>query len=257
MDLEFILRRDRWVVASGLALILALSWAYLLGEAGTPMGERDMADMPEMNATPWSPAYAGLMFLMWWIMMAAMMLPSAAPVLLLAASLNRRAQPGRAPYGATGFFGAGYLFAWAVFSLAAVGAQAWLAQSGFLSAMMQLSSRPLAGGLLIAAGIWQLTPLKRACLDRCRSPVRFLTERRRPGGFGALLMGIEHGTFCLGCCWLLMALLFVGGVMSLAWVAGLAVYVLGEKLLPAGHRVAQWTGAVLLLAGVAVIAGWV
>lgn len=251
MDLEFLLKRDRWVVASGLALILALFWAYLLSGAGIGTNAHDMADMPmeEMGAQPWSLGYAVLTFLMWWIMMAAMMLPSATPVLLLAAALNRKSQPERTPYGATGFFAAGYLIAWAFFSLAAVAAQWWLTQRGLLSDMMQATSWQLVGGLLIAAGLWQLTPIKNACLQHCRSPVQFLTQRRRTGNYGALVMGMEHGTYCLGCCWLLMALLFVGGIMSLYWIVGLAVYVLGEKLLPAGHRAARWVGAILVLCG--------
>ncbi len=259
MDLGLIVKRDRRVVASGLALIVALSWAYLPGGAGVGMDGHDMPgmSMEEMDPQPWNLEYAALMFLMWWIMMAAMMLPSAAPVVLLAAALNRKSRPDRMPYGATGFFLAGYLLAWAGFSLLAVLAQWWLAQTGFLSAMMQLSSRQLAGALLIAAGLWQLTPVKHACLRRCRSPAQFLTERRRSGGVGALAMGVEHGAYCLGCCWLLMALLFVGGVMNFYWIAGLAVYVLGEKLLPVGHRLARWICAALMVGGTVVIAGWI
>jgi predicted metal-binding membrane protein len=259
VTLEFILRRDRWVVASGLALVLMLAWAYLLAGAGMGVDAHAVAGMAMggTHASQWSLGLAAVMFLMWWVMMAAMMLPSAAPVLLLAAALNRKSRPGNSPYGATGLFAAGYLAAWACFSLVAVAAQWWLTYSGNLSEMMQLSSRQLAGGLLVCAGLWQLTPIKHACLRQCRSPVEFLTQRRRPGKSGVLIMGIEHGTYCLGCCWLLMALLFAGGIMNLYWVAGLAVYVLGEKLLPAGHRIARWASAALLVAGVALTAGWV
>jgi predicted metal-binding membrane protein len=192
---------------------------------------------------------------MWCIMMTAMMLPSATPVLLLAAALNRRVEPERRPYGRTAFFAAGYVFVWTLFSLAAVAAQWGLAQSGALSGMMHASDGRLAGGLLIAAGLWQLTPLKHACLRQCRSPLMVLVQRRRKGNLGALTMGTEHGAYCLGCCWVLMALLFVGGVMNLYWIVGLALYVLAEKLLPAAHRLGRWAGAALVLAGVALVAG--
>jgi predicted metal-binding membrane protein len=249
VSLESVLKRDRWIVAGALAFVVALSWAYLLSGTGMGTGGHDMTDMGAMRERSWNLGYAALMSLMWWIMMAAMMLPGAAPVVLLAAALNRRAQPDRAPFGATGFFVAGYLVAWGFYSLLAVAAQWWLTQTGLLSAMMRSASWQLSGGLLIAAGLWQLTPIKSACLRHCRSPVQFLTQRRRSGNPGALMMGVEHGTYCLGCCWLLMALLFAAGVMNLYWIAGLSIYVLGEKLLPAGHRVARWSGIGLVVAG--------
>ncbi len=259
MNLESVLKRDRWVVMGGLALVLAMAWGYLASGAGTGMGVHGMTSIPSagmgMEPAAWTSVYAALMFFMWWIMMAAMMLPSAAPILLLAAALNRKARPGGMPYGATGFFAAGYLVVWACFSVVAVAAQWWLTQNGVLSAMMQATSGKLAGGLLIAAGLWQLTPIKQACLRHCRSPVQFLTRRRREGNYGALAMGLEHGAYCLGCCWLLMALLFVGGIMNLYWIAGLAVYVLGEKLLPVGQRIGLAAGAALVLWGVALVGG--
>lgn len=259
MNLESLLKRDRWVVIGGLALVVAIAWGYLLSGAGTGMSAQEMAGMSgkgmDMEPAAWTLGYAVLIFFMWWVMMAAMMLPSAASILLIVAALNRKARPERMPYGATGFFAAGYLIAWACFSLVAVAAQWWLTQSGVLSAMMQATSGKLAGGFLIAAGLGQLTPLKHACLRHCRSPVQFLTRRRRKGNYGGLAMGMEHGAYCLGCCWLLMALLFVGGVMNLYWIVGLAVYVLGEKLLPAGQRIGRLAGAALVLWGLALIGG--
>jgi predicted metal-binding membrane protein len=236
--------------------VAAIAWSYLLRGAGIDMHVAMDHVAMEMPPEAWTWDYTVVMFTMWWVMMIAMMLPSAAAVPLLVAALNRRSQPGRMPYGTTGFFAAGYLLAWAFFSVAAVAAQWWLAQSGLLSAMMEATSPRLAGVLLIAAGVWQVTPFKQACLRRCRSPVQFVTERRRPGNRGGLLMGIEHGAFCVGCCWTLMALLFVGGVMNLYWIVGLAAFVLIEKLLPAGQRIGQVAGAASALWGLVLLGGW-
>jgi predicted metal-binding membrane protein len=267
VNLESTLKQDRRVVMGGLALVVALAWGYLLAGAGVEMDGHETARISSaegihvdsypaaMQSAIWTYDYVLLMFLMWWIMMAAMMLPSAAPTILLAAALNRKARADRAPYGGSGFFAAGYLIAWGFFSLVAVVAQWGLAKSGLLSSTMHSTSPVLAGGLLIAAGIWQFTSIKQACLRHCRSPVQYLTRRRRKGNAGSLGMGMEHGAYCLGCCWFLMALLFVGGVMNLYWIMGLAVYVLGEKILPAGHRIGRLAGAGLVAWGVGLIAG--
>ena len=256
MDLAAILRRDRWLTLGGLALVVAVSSGYILHGAGMHMGALDMTRMArdmEMEQPEWTLGYAALMFAMWWVMMTAMMLPSATPMLLLVASLNRKARPGRPPYGATALFAAGYLAAWAVFSLVAVAAQALLTAHDRLSSMLHVGGGALAAGMLIAAGLWQLTPLKRACLRHCRSPVHFLATRRRTGAFGAVAMGAEHGAYCVGCCWMMMALLFVGGIMNLYWIAGLAAYALAEKVLPGGERAARIAGLVLLSAGSALL----
>ena len=243
MELASALKRDRIWVAGALALVIAVALAWLVGGAGMDAGG--------MERTAWTPHYVLVMFFMWWIMMAAMMLPSAAAVLLLVAALNRRAQPARLPYGSTGAFAAGYLFAWAVFSLVAVAAQWWLVSSDLLSTALHATDRFLAGAVLVAAGLWQFTPVKRVCLAHCRAPLRFLVAHRRAGDFGGVVTGIEHGTYCLGCCWLLMALLFVGGIMNLLWIVGIATYVAIEKLLPAGDRIGQWAGTVLVAGGIA------
>ncbi|MGQ0657945.1 MAG: DUF2182 domain-containing protein [Chromatiales bacterium] len=259
--LELLLKRDRWLMTAGLALIVLLAWGYLLAGAGMGMNGLDMTRMyagqgMTMQPSTWTLGYAVLMFLMWWIMMTAMMLPGAAPTILLAAAVNRKAQPERGPYGASGFFTLGYLIVWAFFSLLAVAAQWGLTEYGILSPTMVRSTSPvLAGGLLIAAGVWQFTPLKQACLRHCRSPIQFLVQRRRNGNAGCLAMGMEHGTYCLGCCWFMMALLFVGGVMNLYWVVGLAFYVWAEKMLPAGQGLRRVAGVALLLWGIAVSAG--
>lgn len=252
MLLEPMLRRDRWLTLAGLVVITLLSWAYLLSGAGMGMSAWDMTRMPgdmEMVPVQWTPGYVLLMFCMWWIMMIAMMLPSAAPVILLAAALNRRCDPELAPYGNSGIFTLGYLLAWAGFSLFAVTGQ-WLLQiNDVLSGMLVINHSMIAGILLLAAAVWQFTPLKQICLQHCRTPVKFLTERRRPGNLGALLMGIEHGLYCVGCCWFLMLLLFVGGVMNLYWIASLAIFVLIEKMLPAGRHVGYLVAWVLAIWG--------
>ena len=256
--LERALRHDRRVVAGTLVLVTALAWVYLLAGAGMGMSAMEMTrhsmmPSPMMQHAQWDLSYAVVMFFMWWLMMIAMMLPSATPVILLATALNRRSRVDQAPYGSAAAFTAGYLLAWALFSLLATGAQWRLERVGWLTPMMASASDILAGTVLLVAGAWQFSPWKSACLDHCRSPVQFLTEHRRTGNVGAALMGIHHGLFCLACCWFLMALLFVGGVMNLYWIVGLAIYVGVEKLLPAGQRIAKVMGAVLVLWGVVLL----
>ena len=203
----------------------------------------------------WTLAYAIFVFLMWWIMMIAMMLPSAAPTVLLYSALARQGHaPAAAPRHAAVFV-AGYLAIWALFSFVATGLQWGLESTGWVSAtMMAVKSRVLAGGLLVAAGIYQFAPMKHACLKHCRSPMHFLVEHRRPGAAGAFLMGLEHGAYCAGCCIFLMALLFVGGIMNLYWIAGMALLVALEKLAPFGQRLTGLVGVALICAGIYVFA---
>ena len=203
----------------------------------------------EMATGTWTVGYVVVIFFMWWVMMFGMMLPSAAPLLLLFARMMRKEKKKGAPYVPTGVFALGYLTMWAAFSAIATGAQWGLEASGLLSGIMVGTSAVLGAGLLIAAGIWQLTPWKNACLRHCRSPIGFLSTHWRPGRTGAFRMGLVHGAFCMGCCWFLMALLFYGGVMNLYWIIGLALYILIEKLLPAGARIGQLTGVVLIVWG--------
>jgi len=253
---EALLKRDRLVVSACLAGVSGLAAYYIYAGAGMGMSALDMsASMRHMgpDARDWSVAYAVSMFVMWWAMMIAMMLPSAAPVVLLSAALNRRSSSPAPPYGSAACFTLGYLLAWAVFSLVAAVFQYGLEQSGLLSMHMESVSDRLTGGLLIAAGAWQLSPIKNACLRHCRSPVEFLTRFRRPGAFGALYMGAHHGLYCLGCCWFLMALLFVGGVMNLYWIIGLALFVFAEKVLAIGRGLGRVAGACLLVSGALVL----
>ncbi len=280
--LEAALKRDRMVVIGGLAGVVALAWIYILLGAGTdmtasemtrmsqPAGDAAVADtgdgggalsemvdmaMDAMQPMAWTTGTAVLMFFMWWIMMVAMMLPSAAPMILLFAAVNRKQRNAGSPYTPTGIFAFGYLAVWGFFSLLATAVQWGLERTELLSSMMVGTSVVLGALLLISAGVWQLTPLNYACLKHCRSPLHFLSHHWRKGRLGALRMGVEHGAFCLGCCWFLMALLFYGGVMNLYWIVGLAFFVLLEKVLPGGHRLGGVAGAGLIAWGGLLLAG--
>jgi len=258
--IESVLRRDRLVVGLSLILVTSLSWAYILAGAGMGMDAFEMTrhsrmSMDMMDTPVWTASYTVLMFFMWWIMMVAMMLPSASPAILLAAALNRRSKATQPPFGPTGLFAAAYLLAWAGFSMLAVSVQWWMQNNGWLNNMLVGQSQTINGLLLLLAGLWQFSPLKYACLRHCQSPVGFLTQHRHPGKAGALRMGLLHGAHCLGCCWFLMALLFVGGVMNLYWIVGLALYVWVEKMLPASLRVDRLMGILLLICGGALLTG--
>jgi predicted metal-binding membrane protein len=183
-----------------------------------------------------------------------MMLPSAAPMILLFATINRRQRAAGHPHAATSIFALGYLAAWAVFSLVAMILQWWLERSGVLSPMLVGTNAIFGGVLLLAAGVYQLTPIKHACLRHCRSPLAFLSAHWRRDARGALRMGLVHGAVCVGCCWFLMGLLFFGGVMNLYWIAGLALFVLFEKTVPAGHWLGRATGVALLFWGAGLLA---
>ncbi len=210
-----------------------------------------MAEMGMTMDVPWTLTDAALTFVMWAVMMVAMMTPSAAPVVLLFAGTQRLRGAERIPLAAV-VFGAGYLLVWTAFSAAAAAGQWALHQAAMLSPAMSTTSAWLGGGILVAAGIYQLTPSKRACLTHCQSPLGFLMSHWRNGKAGALRMGIAHGTYCVGCCWALMCVLFVVGVMNLAWVAALAIFVLVEKLEPTGAIVARVAGGAMIAAGVLV-----
>jgi len=210
--------------------------------------DRAMADMGMTLDVPWSAADVFVTFAMWVVMMVGMMTASAAPVLLLFARTHAGRGGSRAPL-AVFAFGAGYLLVWTAFSAIAAVAQWALHHLAMLSPSMTTSSARLGGAILIAAGIYQLTPFKRACLAHCRSPLGFLMSHWRDGNLGALRMGIAHGTYCLGCCWALMCVLFVVGVMNLVWVAAMAIFVLLEKIGPAGAIVARVAGVAMIVCG--------
>ena len=259
--LETLLRRDRVIVGAALAAITVAAWLYLvhLASAMSDMAMPDMPTMPGMAmALPsmhaWSWVEVGVLAVMWTVMMVAMMTPAAAPMILMFATMHRRRiAEGRAA-APTAIFILGYLVVWAIYSVVAALAQAGLHAAALLAPAMVATSPLLAGGLLVAAGVFQWTPLKRACLAACRSPLSFLMTGWREGSAGAFVMGLRHGLYCLGCCWVLMALLFVAGVMNLLWVAAIAAAILVEKVVPRGDLVGSVAGVVLVAAGVLLVA---
>lgn len=255
----FILRRDRLVGLVALCLFIALAWWYLLSGAGMPADISSMAamDMPMgMNMSqPWTLRYAALVFIMWWVMMIAMMLPSATPMILLFGMMNRRQASRGTASVSSAIFALGYLGVWGAFSLLATTLQWQLERLALLSPAMVATSAVLGGLILIGAGVYQLTPFRDACLQSCRGPVDFFARFWSPGVAGAWKMGLRHGLFCLGCCWMLMALLFYGGVMNLYWVIGLALYVLIERFIARSRFASRLASAALIVWGVFVLAG--
>lgn len=257
---ESILRRDRYAVMATLVLLTLLAWAYVLWlSTHMAMPSETMPGM-DMSAIapqirPWVLTDLLFSFAMWTVMMAGMMLPSAAPVILLYLLVGRQAEAQHKPIAATGWFVGGYLLAWTGFSLLAALLQAGLVQAALLTPALAMADDTMGGMILIAAGVWQWTPWKDRCLANCRAPLFFI---QRHGGFKrqalpSLGLGLRHGLYCIGCCGPLMLLLFVGGVMNIAWIAGLAAAVLLEKVLSDGRNVSRLIGGVLVLGGVVLI----
>ena len=242
-------RRDLALISICIVLLTALAWAYLvhLDRQMSSSMEHDkmMEEMGMPMDMPWTAADVGFTFAMWAVMMVGMMTPSAAPVLILFAR-GRGGSGEHALRWPVLMFGAGYLAVWVVFSAAAALAQWALHVTAMLSPMMAASSPRLAGAILIGAGVYQLTPLKEACLTHCRSPLGFLMGHWRDGSAGAFRMGLQHGIYCLGCCWALMCILFVVGVMNLVWVAALTAFVLIEKIGPSGRIVSRIAGVAMI-----------
>jgi predicted metal-binding membrane protein len=263
--LERVLVRDRFAVLAALVGLTGLSWAYLVMMAGDTHG---MAGAPAISAmpgmaqggldmlrpAPWTSAHFGMMLGMWAVMMVGMMLPAAAPMVLFFATFARRSREQGHTVAPVGAFVAGYLVVWSAFALVATSLQWALDRLSLLSPHMATISPVLGGTILIAAGLYQWSPYKDACLGLCRSPIAFVMGHWRAGTGGAFRMGVEHGAFCVGCCWALMVLLFVGGVMNLLWVAAITLAVLAEKLAPKGGWIAKAFGAALVLGGASVIA---
>ena len=249
------IRRDRLIVILGLFAILALSWIYLVT---TGVGMRSMLSEAEMHAAmgmsemqPWSRELLEL-FVMWAVMMVGMMLPSAAPVILLVLGVYRRRDDRHTRLNSALFVG-GYFLVWTMFSLAAAAGQVALHRAALLSADMTARSGALTAVILIITGVYQWVPMKNACLAHCRSPLAFLSHHWREGLYGAVRMGFFHGLFCVGCCWALMALLFVAGVMNLLWVAAIALFVLVEKVSRQGLFVGRVAGGLLIIWGTYVL----
>jgi predicted metal-binding membrane protein len=266
LALERALLRDRWIVGGCLALLVALACLWLWrdtvamarwDESMAAMGMKDTEMEGGPMATSSAPAaYLVENFVMWLIMMIAMMLPSAAPMILLYGKLARGARRQGGVFASTTVFAGFYLAVWAGFSALAALVQWALVRTGAISDMgLAFGDSRVAGALLVAAGLYQLTPLKHNCLEKCRSPLSFLMRLWRPGLAGAARLGLTHGFYCLGCCAMLMALLFVFGVMNLAWVALLATAVLIEKVVPGGHRIGWFAGIAAVAVGAVMVLG--
>jgi len=237
------------LLLSGPAAVALAAWIYL----GLMID--DMSLMPGMKAMMmhldlFSPVQFVGLFLMWTVMMAAMMLPTAATMITAYARMQARDRALGAGWGPVLGFAAGYVLAWGAFSLGATLVQAWLTNFALMSPMsMKTVSGPVTGAVLIAAGLYQVTPFKQACLSQCRSPIGFLMTEWRQGGAGALMMGLHHGLYCVGCCWALMGLLLVAGVMNPFWIIAITAYVLAEKTMPGMEKATMIVGALLIGGG--------
>jgi predicted metal-binding membrane protein len=260
--LATVLRRDRTIVAATLIVLIALAWAYVLWlAADMDMGGMDMTGFRMIPAgiglmmpvaAPWQPIEFAFVFAMWAVMMVGMMTPSVAPLILIYARVGRQAAAQQQPFAASAWLALGYLLAWIGFSFIATLAQWAVERIGWLTPTMESASGVFGGLILIAAGFYQWTPVKDSCLRQCQAPLQFI---QRHGGFradalGSLALGGRHGLYCVGCCWVLMALLFVGGVMNVLWVAAIMIVVLIEKLIPAGRLIPRVSGAGFLAAGI-------
>jgi|GraSoiStandDraft_16_1057320.scaffolds.fasta_scaffold305373_1 predicted metal-binding membrane protein len=247
------LGQERLIVLFCLVGVTGAAWVWL-GTMAADIGVAPASDMPMPQFRPLTAAEAWVIFAMWTVMMVGMMLPGAAPMSVLFTTINQRKHAAGQPFVSTGIFVLGYLIVWIGFCVAATAFQWGLHAVALLSPGMEGTSTILGGSLLIGAGLYQWTPLKFACLKRCRSPLHFILASWRDGTAGALRMGVKHGAYCLGCCWMLMGLMFVGGVMNLLWAAAIAVFVLAEKVLSHGLLITRASGVALIAAGYHVLA---
>lgn len=245
---ESLLLRDRWLIGGSLAVAIALCWAWIVPMARDMYGSMTGPSAWMMTDT-WDFTHLALLFAMWAVMMAGMMLPSAAPTLLLYAGVVRKSPDGTSAPSHVYAFAAGYLLVWTAFSLAATVLQRLLAHWLLLSPMMEARGHVFGGILLMVAGVYQFTPFKRTCLESCRSPAAFIAQHWKRGVAGGFRLGAAHGLFCLGCCWTLMLLLFVGGVMNLWWIGALTIFVLLEKLAPLGAQGGRLSGLLIIAMG--------
>lgn len=246
------LTQERAILMAALIGVSAVAWLYTIYRGWSVNGMETA--MPRME--PWSGADFVLAFVMWVVMMMAMMIPSASPMILMFAAINRKRRERQDPFVPTGLFLLSYLLVWGGFSALAATAQWRLSAAELFSPAMAITSSLLGGGLLLAAGIYQMMPLKYACLHHCRSPLEHLINGWREGRPGAFVMGLRHGVYCMGCCWALMSLLFVGGVMNLLWVAIIAAIVFAEKVAPAGRWVSRISGTLLMAWGIWMLTLW-
>jgi predicted metal-binding membrane protein len=258
--LEAVLRRDRAVVVAALAVITALAWSDLVWLANDMwMGGMDMTGFRMIPAgqgwmmpvsAPWRPIEFGAVFVMWVVMMIGMMTPSAAPMILIYARIGRQTSTEGQPFTASAWFALGYLLSWTAFSLAATSAQWALERAALLTSMMESASNILGAIVLFIAGLYQWTPFKDRCLSYCQSPLGFIIRYGfRREATGALALGFRHGLYCIGCCWSVMAILFVAGVMNLFWIAALSALILVEKVAPFGRLVPRLSGIAFVAGG--------
>ena len=240
--LEQTAKYERLIVIAALTVVVAVGLFSTL-----QLGDKLMMPTGRIGG---SFVYPLMLFIMWWTMMMAMMLPSAAPAILTFAALRRKFAAKGVPFAPLAVFTSGYALIWTGFSVGAVALHLALRPLVSISMMMAITSSTIGGGLLIAAGLYQMSPLKAACLRKCQTPLFFLANNWRSGNGGAFRMGLSHGIYCLGCCWVLMALLFYGGVMELRWIVGLAIYVAAEKMIPTGNWLSRSAGILLVAWGV-------
>ena len=265
---ESFIQRDKIITIIAIAILVGATFTYTVLGVGmnmsaiqmTPglgqsqMSMPNMSAMKNMAATPavWSFNYSVLMFFMWWTMMIAMMLPSASPMILLYTALIRRTKKAKSIIRQVTSFICGYLLAWATFSLFAAALQSQLELRDWMSPMMmEATNIYLAAGILIAAGVYQLTPLKTVCLEKCRQPASFLANYKNTWVNSPLRIGLVHGFYCVGCCWFLMGLLFFGGIMNLYWIVGLIIFVAIEKLHEKGIIFGKILGGGAIVSGIA------
>jgi predicted metal-binding membrane protein len=261
--LAALLKRDRAIVLVALATVVGMAWVYLFWLSSTmnaqAMPANAMQGMDEMMApefAPWTVGYFLFVVAMWAVMMVGMMLPSVSPTVLIYTQLARQSRTLGTAFKSSGWFVLGYLLVWTAFAFFAALGQYGLEYLALLSPPMMSTSRIFGGAVLVAVGLYQWTPAKTACLSACRAPLAFVQRHGgfKPDMFGSLRLGALHGAYCVGCCWILMALLFVGGVMNVLWIAALTIFVLLEKVVPQGRFVSRGAGLAAVAGGIWLLA---
>ena len=254
-SIERIIKRDRTIIIFGLIGIVVLAWMYMLYlvlNMGNNLGS--LISMPQTTA--WNSADFVFVFIMWAVMMVAMMIPSAGPMIIIFSTLSRKRREQHTPYVSTGVFLFGYLSVWTFYSTLATLGQWVLHTASLLSPMMMIISNPiLTSVLLLIIGVFQFTPTKYVCLTHCQTPLDFILNKWQDGRRGAFNMGISNGNYCLGCCWALMSLLFVVGVMNILWIAIIAAFILVEKLVIANYQISRLSGTVIIIWGIVILVG--
>ncbi|HJM83517.1 MAG TPA: DUF2182 domain-containing protein [Nitrospinota bacterium] len=240
-------------VIAGIAVLTLFGWAYIFWMALIMDVSSSLLIIPQSK--PWTLFYATMVFIMWAIMMIAMMLPSASPAILIYEKIVTGKSQTENPLWLTTLFTSSYLLTWMLFSLAATAAQWWLHSVSYLSPMMAITDKYIGGAILIAASVYQVSPIKDACLKHCRSPMGYFITNWRDGAKGSFTMGFMHGMYCVGCCWALMAVLFFTGMMNLLWVVAISIFVLVEKITSTGDKIAYLSAFLLFFAGLWVILG--